>query len=205
MVGSRHEEEQRKAMWDSALLKLAAVSNVRQSQRRKKKTHRKKDSLETSFIFGNTIFMKFIFRKVSFGFLFFPAAPFPHKAEFWLMSTFPSPGDVTSTSSLRKTDTWGENSQKEDRQFQIGFKPVLVSNTWAPGAVCVSSPGASPGSRDPLPRGMSSPGAAQGAGGPQVPTTQGAEDTWLPETVVSPPSFWWGKSSGTCCYSNSFA
>lgn len=136
MVGSRHEQEWRKAMWDSALLKLAAVSDVRQSQRRKKKTHRKKDSLETSFIFGNTIFMKFTFRKVSFGFLSFPAAPFPRKAEFWLMSTFPSPGYVTSTSPSRKTDTCGENSQKENSQFQISFNPVLVSNTWAPGAVC---------------------------------------------------------------------
>lgn len=100
-------------MWDSGLLVLAAVSGVRQPQRRKNKTQ-KKYSLETSFMFGNTIFRKsFTFRKVSFPFIFSSAAPFPHKAEFQLMSTFPSPKYVTLTPSLRKTDVRGKFPERK--------------------------------------------------------------------------------------------
>lgn len=48
------------------------------------------------------------------------------------------------------------------------------------------------------PHGTSSPGGLGGRG------VWGTGNTWLPQTVVSPPAFWWGKSSGACCNSNSF-
>jgi len=75
MVGSRREQERRKAVWDSVLLVLAAVSSVRQSQRRKNKSQ-EKDSLEISFTFENTGFIKlFTFRKVFVPLSFLPSCP----------------------------------------------------------------------------------------------------------------------------------
>lgn len=82
MVGSGHEQEQRKATWDSALLVPAAVSGVRQSQRQNKtqeKVSLESFSLEPREIpvLGNcSLSAEFLIL-----FIFSPAAPFPPKAE----------------------------------------------------------------------------------------------------------------------------